>query len=77
MAWSDEPTPVQLGALGRLIHWELDADTVARAIKFLEENATRREVSTEMTRLRALYLGRQLSKETIFEAPIWEGFDYD
>lgn len=77
MAWSDEPTPVQLGALGRLIHWELDAATEARAIKFLEEHATRREVSTEMTRIRALYLGRQLSKGAIFEAPIWEGFNYD
>ena len=75
MAWSDEPTPAQLGAVARLIQWEVDRDTNARAIKFLEEHATRRELSTELTRLRNLYIDRKLTKEKIFESPIWEGFE--
>lgn len=75
MVWSDEPTPVQLGALGRLIHWQVDAYTEERAIRFLEKYATRRDVSTEMARLRNLYLAKKLTKDTVFDSPIWEGFE--
>ncbi len=77
MAWSDEPTMAQLGAVKRLIEGTIPSGTVVKALEHLENTATRREVSDELGRLRCLYIDRKLDKENAFEGDIWEGFDYD
>ena len=76
MAWSDEPTMAQLGAVKRLIEGTIPNETIVKALHHLENTATRREVSDELGRLRCLYIDRKLDKENAFEGDIWEDFDY-
>lgn len=75
MVWNDEPTIAQLGAVGRLIQWQVTQAKEAEAIKFLEAHATRSEVSREIKRLRNLYIDHKLSKDNVFDSEIWEGFE--
>lgn len=74
MAWSDEPTPAQLSAIHRLIEWKVPKETTTSALEYLENTATRREVSDEMKRLRSLYVDHRLDKNNVFSSGIWEGF---
>lgn len=76
MAWSDEPTMAQLGAVKRLIEGTIPNETIVKALHHLENTATRREVSDELGRLRCLYIDRKLDKENAFEGDIWGGFGY-
>lgn len=75
MAWSDEPTMNQLGAVKRLIEFKVSNDTLTKALKHLENTATRREVSNELGRLRSLYIDRKLDKSNVFDSEVWEGFE--
>lgn len=75
MVWSDEPTPRQIGAIGRLVQWVVPTNQVlVNALDYLELTATRREVSEELKRLRELYIDKKLTKDNMFDSPIWEGF---
>ena len=74
MAWSDEPTQAQLSGVYRLIEGTVPKDTLLAAMGYLEETATRREVSNEMGRLRNLYIDHKLDKNNVFESEIWEDF---
>ena len=74
MAWSDEPTQAQLSGVYRLIEWTVPKETILEALEYLEEKATRREVSDEMGRLRSLYIDHKLDKSNVFASEIWEGF---
>ena len=74
MAWSDEPTPSQLGAVKRLTEGVIPNDKIVQALKHLENTATRREVSDELGRLRCLYIDRKLDKSTVYDSEIWDGF---
>ena len=74
MAWSDEPTQAQLSGIYRLIEWTVPKDTLLAAMEYLEETATRREVSNEMGRLRSLYIDHKLDKDNVFRSKVWEGF---
>ena len=77
MAWSDEPTETQIGALFNFIQWKLPRDEAVHAVKWLQENSTRRDVSYELKRVRELFTQRKLTKESCFESDIWEGYEYD
>lgn len=77
MAWSDEPTEAQLNTIYRFIRWEMPNAEAIKAVNWLEERATRREVSDEIKRLKELYETRRLSFESCFESEIWEGYEYD
>lgn len=77
MAWSDEPTDAQLAALANLIKWQVPYKTVAMAIDYLSERATRQELSYELKRLRELYIDHKLTREECFNSELWEDFDYD
>ena len=77
MAWSDEPTQAQLAAVYHLIRWKLPTAEVTFAVDWLEQNATRREVSYELKRIRNLYINHKLTKDNIFESEIWEGYKDD
>lgn len=77
MAWSDEPTEAQLNAIFRWLNWEtpLPTDKARRAADWLRDNATRRDVSEEMQRMKKLKDRKNLSIDTCFEGEIWENFD--
>ena len=51
MAWTDEPTNAQLSALYNMIKWKANGDSATRAIQWLAEWASRREVSDELKRI--------------------------
>lgn len=70
----DKPTDNQLGALYGWYKWRLPGDLARHAIKWLEEHATRQQVSVEMARARKLYHSHTLDKNTCFDSPIWDGY---
>ena len=76
MAWSDEPTNAQLSSLYNMIKWKATGDSATRAIQWLAERATRREVSDELKRVRDLYAKHALDASNCFIGEIWEGFPY-
>ena len=77
MAWSDEPTDMQLGTIFSWLSWKVDRQTAQEAIKWLQNTATRRDVSAEMNRLRDLRQKNLLNASNCFESEIWEGFQHD
>lgn len=72
MAWSDKPTPAQLGALANMIQWKLTVTECDKAIVYLRENSTRKELSDELKRVRDLYIERKLSRDNVFASPIYK-----
>lgn len=77
MAWSDEPTDSQIGTLYRWISWHMSTPEARHAIKWLKNNATRKEVSDEIKRVHDLYYSRKLDKDSCFDSEVWEGYEYD
>lgn len=77
MAWSDEPTDMQLGTIFSWLSWKLDRQTAQEAVAWLQNTATRRDVSTEMGRLKNLREKNALNASNCFESEIWEGFNHD
>lgn len=77
MSWSDEPTEMQLGTIYSWLRWHMTNDEAKEAVEFLENSATRREVSYEMKRLKALRDKRLLDGNNCFEGEIWEGFKHE
>lgn len=77
MAWSDEPTEVQIGLLYSWLHWEMDNEKAKAAAEYAQETATRKEVSTELSRLKDLKIKRLLNAKNCFESEMWEGFNYE
>lgn len=77
MAWNDEPTEMQLGTIYSWLKWHMSWEKASAAVSWLEKTATRREVSYEMTRLRALKEKRLLDGNNCFQSDIWEGFDHE
>jgi len=77
MAWSDEPTQMQLITILDFLRWHMPYDKALKAIEFLENSATRRDVSDEMRRLRDLKNKHALDGKNAFQSEIWEGFKYN
>lgn len=75
MTWNDKPTDSQLSAVQRLVHWVASIETEMKMTDWLQATATRKQVSEELGRLRKLYIDRKLDKTSMFESPIWDGFE--
>ena len=71
-----KPTEAQLGTLARWFRWHMTNDKRAKAINWLEENATRKQVSEEIARIHDLYHDRRLNEDNCFASDIWQGFNY-
>ena len=74
MAWSDEPSETQLGTIFSWFRWCMPTEDAKKAVAWLEKTATRRDVSTEMSRLKNLKTKRLLDASTCFDSEIWEGY---
>jgi hypothetical protein len=72
MAWSDKPTPAQIGALASMIQWKLTVAECDKAIVYLRDNSTRKELSDGLKRVRNLYIERKLSRDNVFASPIYK-----
>ena len=77
MAWSDEPTPAQIGTIYRWIEWKMTNLEAKKAMQWLRQHATRKEVSDEMTRIRNLKNEHKLTKEECFNSEVWADYDPD
>lgn len=75
--WSDMPTYNQLNLIFNWFTWIMSREEARKAIAWLHETATRRDVSTEMSRLKALKNEGRLDANTCFESEIWEGYYHD
>ena len=74
MAWTDDPTPAQIGAWANLVKWDLSDVLINEACKYIEKNFTRKQISEELGRTRELYIKRRLNEKACFDAPVWDGF---
>lgn len=77
MTWDDEPSEMQLGTIFSWLRWCVDRQTASDAVNWLQQNATRRDVSYEMTRLKGLKEKHRLDGSTCFKSDIWEGFEHE
>lgn len=74
MAWTDEPSYAQINCLYRWFSWNMTNDEARKAVDWLREHSTRREVSDEMARVKKLYDSHNLNCKNAFESEIWEGY---
>lgn len=74
MACNEKPTEAQLGVIYQWFRWEMPNAEASRACRWLEDNATRRDVSLEMNRLKILKNKRTLDRDNCFAGEIWEGY---
>lgn len=72
-----EPTQLQIGLVYKWLSWKLPRQEAKDAVSWLKNNATRKQVSTEISRLHDLYHSNKLNKETLYTGEIWEGFEHD
>lgn len=75
MAWSDEPTESQIGIIFNWFRWEMPMNKAQDAVRWLQDTATRKEVSDEMTRLKRLRNAHKLDEKACFDSEIWDGYD--
>ena len=76
MGWNDKPTDNQLNTLYHWIRWRMPTAKAMNAIRWLENNATRKEVSDEMARIRSLYSSNKLDEEECFSSNIWDDYPF-
>ena len=74
MAWEDKPTEAQRNALWYWYKWELPSAEASDALKWLKENATRKQVSEEMGRVRELHANKRLNREECFKGEVWSEY---
>jgi hypothetical protein len=79
MAWSDAPTEKQISALANFMNYHAPVPTpkANAALKWLEKNATRRQVSDELQRVCRLDVARKLTAENMFDSAVWDSFEFD
>jgi hypothetical protein len=74
MAWIDKPTKAQINALYLMIRWHMSTVEVNDALDWLEQNATRKQVSDELSRIRDLKLSRKLDRDGCFRGEVWSEY---
>ncbi len=74
MAWTDKPTKSQIDVLYNWFRWKMPTVEAKDALDWLEQNATRKQVSDEMGRIRNLYKSHSLNREDCFRGVIWQQY---
>lgn len=74
MSWSDKPTKPQINALYRMAYWSLTRAELQDALKWLEDNGTKKQASDELGRVRGLYIEHNLNRDRFFNSPVWEEY---
>ena len=69
-----KPTESQIGLIFRWFNWELPTPVAQDATKWLEKNATRKQVSAEIARLKDLRDANKLNKESCFDSELWKEY---
>lgn len=76
MAWTDEPSDAQINAVLNLVRWEISREEIPKIADYLMANSTRKELSTELGRLRQLKISRKLNRYNAFESEIWDKYNH-
>lgn len=76
MAWTDEPSDAQINSVLNLVRWEISREEIPKIADYLKANATRKELSTELGRLRQLKISRKLNRYNAFESEIWDKYNH-
>ena len=71
MAWTDRPTKAQINALWHWFYWKMPTEEAKDSLAWLEKNATRKQVSDEMKRVRELYQSNRLNRDECFKGAVW------
>lgn len=74
MAFDNKPTEAQIGLLYRWFKWKMPIAKANHALNWLENHATRREVSQEIDRVGKLFHEINLDEQKCFDSPIWDGY---
>lgn len=74
MAWTDEMTKPQAGALHGLLKWTVNDSMLKECVKYATENFNRKQASDELARIRDLYISHKLNKSNCFDSTNWDGF---
>ena len=74
MSWLDKPTKAQIAALAHMMQWELTTSELHDAMKWLENNANRRQVSDELGRIKALKASHKLDRNACFNSTVWADY---
>lgn len=74
MAWDDKPTYAQIETLFSWMRWRMPTAEAQDAVHWLQNNATRRQVSEEMQRIRPMYKNRTLDRESCFKGSVWKEY---
>lgn len=74
MAWTDEPSYAQINCIYRWFSWRMTNEEAMDASDWLKKHATRKEVSTEMNRLKKLFDSHNLDRKTAFSSDIWADY---
>ena len=70
----DKPTYNQIQAVFRIILWEIPREEASAATKWLEDNKSKWEVSKEIARIKALKDAHKMTKDEVFNSPIWSEY---
>ena len=73
---NNRPTEEQLGIIFKWLSWKMPRTQAKDAVKFIEENKTKRETSEEIGRLKDLWKSRRLTTRNWNCSEFWVGFEY-
>lgn len=74
MAWGDKPTDAQINAVWHWFYWKMPTEEAKDAVDWLKQNATRKQVSEELGRLRELSLKHALNRDVCLSGEVWQEY---
>lgn len=75
----NKPSRAQAERIYQWLNWEarLPTELAQKAAKWVEENATKKQVIYEMQRMYQLKEKKNLNIDTCFNSSVWEGFEHE
>lgn len=74
MGWLDRPTKGQIRAMWNWFQWKMPRAEATDALDWFEQNATRKQASEELGRLRELSIKHALNREECFRGEVWQEY---
>lgn len=68
------PTDAQIGLLWNILAWTIPREELQQAMKWIEKNGDKWEVSQEISRVKKLSDLLKLTKDEAFNSPIWNEY---
>lgn len=75
MGWQDGATMNQIGAWLNMARWQIRLDEETALGDYLKNHVNRKQMSDELSRIRDLKIERRLTRERLFDSPIWKDYE--